>query len=226
MATLALGTTGVAYAQTAAAPSIDATGSVSPGKAGTKSKPKHATFKLSVKNNPASKTTAKSITIEFPSTLKVSTKGLNQCTVSDDTLITNPGKCSKAKAGPVGSASALLNPFATAPAPLSFKVQPYVGKNELLFKLSGSADAVLHGKISGKKLTIAITTELQKVAGTYSALNQLATTISAKKGSSSLITSTGCKGGKHSVKVTVGYANNPAPPSAPSASDTMDLRCS
>jgi hypothetical protein len=226
VAALAFGTTGVAIAQTPA-PSIDATGSGSPSKAGTKSKPKGVTFKLAVKNDPASKTTAKAIVVEFPSTIKVSTKGLNQCTVDDDTLINTPAKCSKAKAGPAGKADALLNPFATAPGPLSFTVQPYVGKNELLFKLSGSANAVLHGKISGRKMTIAITPELQQpLPNTYSALNGLSTTIKASKGKNNLLSTTGCKGGKHTVKVTVQYANNPNPPSAPSASDTIDLKCS
>ncbi len=79
VATLALGTAGVAIAQTPA-PSIESTGSGSPSKAGTKSKPKAVNFKLDVKNNAAAKTTAKSIKITFPSTIKVSTKGLDQCT--------------------------------------------------------------------------------------------------------------------------------------------------
>jgi hypothetical protein len=226
VAALALGTTGVAIAQTPA-PSIDATGSASPSKAGTKSKPKAVTFKLSVKNDPASKTTAKAIVIQFPSTIKVSTKGLTQCKATEQSLIDNPGQCSKAKAGPVGSAAALLNPFATTPGPLSFKVQPYVGNNELLFVLSGSADAVLHGKIKGSKMTIEITDTLQQpLPGVYSALNNLATTIKATKGKNSLISSTGCKGGKQTVKVTVQYANNPNPPSAASATETLDLKCS
>ena len=81
--------------------------------------------------------------------------------------------CSKAKAG-TGIARAVLNPFAATPGPLEFKVVPYVGKNEVLFLLSGSADAVLHGKISGKKMSIIITPQLQQpVPGVYSALNDL-----------------------------------------------------
>ena len=51
VAALAFGTTGVALAQNAA-PSIDATASGSPTKAGTKSKPKAVKFKLHVVNNP------------------------------------------------------------------------------------------------------------------------------------------------------------------------------
>jgi len=226
VATLVLSTTaGVAIAQTPE-PSIDVTASVSPTKAGTKSKPKAVTFKLKVTNNPASKTTAKSIAIKFPSTIKLSTKGLDQCTASDDALIANVNVCKKAFAGS-GSASALLNPTATTPGPLSFKVQPIVGKNELLFVLSGSANAVLHGAVKGSTLTIAITPQLQQpIPGVYSALNGLTTTISKKKGTKSLISTTGCKSKKHTVSVTVGYAPNPAAPAKPSATNTSDAKCS
>ena len=135
VAALAVSTAGVAYAQNPD-PSITATASVSPTKAGTKSKPKSETLKLKVVNDPASKTTAKSIEIKFPSTLKMSTKGLDQCTESDDqTLATNVNICKKEFAGPKGSAHAILNP--NAPANLNFQVQPIVGKNEMLFVLSG-----------------------------------------------------------------------------------------
>ncbi|WP_028065541.1 hypothetical protein [Solirubrobacter soli] len=223
-AALALGVSGIAYAQ--AEPSITATASVSPTKSGTKSKPKPVSLKLSVTNSPESKTTAKQIQIKLPSTLKVSTKGLPQCTASDDALTQNPSVCSSSKAGK-GSAKALLNPFATSPAPLTFVVTPYVGKNEILFLLSGAADAVLHGKVSGSKITIAITPELQQPApGVYSALNGLETTISKKKGKNSLISSVGCKSKKHTIGVTVGYANNPNPPAKPSASTNVDAKCS
>jgi len=225
VATLALGTAGVAIAQTPD-PTIDATAVAAPTKAGTKSKPKAVAFKLNVVNNAASKTTAKTITIKFPSTIKVSTKGLDQCKASDDSLIANPSQCKKSYAGS-GTASALLNPYATPPGPLAFRVQPIVGKNEILFVLSGSANAVLHGKISGGKLTIAITPQLQQpVPGVYSALNGLKTTIKKTKGSNSLISTVGCKSKKHTVNVTVAYAPNPTAPSKPSASDSVDLKCS
>ena len=225
IAALAFGTTGVALAQTPD-PTIEASVNASPTKAGTKSKPKAVTFNLAVVNDPASKTTAKSIEVAFPSTIKVSTKGLDQCTKSNDELIADVNVCKKSFAG-TGKASALLNPNATAPGPLSFNVQPIVGKNEILFVLSGSANAVLHGKIKGSKLTIAITPELQQpVPGVYSALNKLSTKIKKTKGSNSLISSVGCKNKKHTVKVTVGYAPNPNAPAKPSASDSVDVKCS
>ena len=225
VATLALGTAGIAYAQDTT-PSIEATGSGSPSKAGTKSKPAAVNFKLDVKNNALAKTTAKSIKITFPKTIKVSTKGLDQCTISDDALILDRNKCKKAFAGK-GKASANLNPFSTTPSPLKFEVQPIVGKNDLLFLLSGSADAVLHGKIKGQTMTISITPDLQQPApGVYSALNELAATIKAKKGKNSLISSVGCKGGKHTIGVEVAYVANPNPPAAASAKDSFDIKCS
>jgi hypothetical protein len=232
VATLALGSAGIAYAQNPA-PTIDVTASVSPTKAGTKSKPKSEKFKLQVVNNAASKTTAASIEVTFPSTLKVSTSGLTQCTASDTELIANINVCKSSIAG-TGSARALLNPNATSPAPLNFKVVPVVGKNELLFVLSGAADAVLHGPIKGRKMTIRIPDGSrpgepnlqQPVPGAYSALNDLTTTISKKKGSKALITSTGCKSKKHTIGVKVRYAPNPAPPAASSASNSSDAKCS
>src|SRR5689334_2816686 len=102
-----MGAAGIAYAQTA--PSISGTASISPSKAGTKSKPKGASFKLSVTNNPASNTTAKSIQITFPSTLKLSTKGLPACTKSDAELASgDPSKLCKASVAGSGTAHANL----------------------------------------------------------------------------------------------------------------------
>jgi hypothetical protein len=226
-AALALGVAGIAYAQTPE-PSVTATATTSPTKAGTKSKPKAEKVKLVVKNDPSSKTTAAKITITFPSTLKLSTSGLDQCTASDEELIASTAVCKKSIAG-TGTANAILNPFAS-PAPLHFKVTPLVGKNELLFFLAqepGAVKAVLHGKISGKKLTIAIPEFLQQPApGTYSALNDLTTTLSLKKGSKALITSVGCKSKKHTIGVSVGYVGNPNPPAKSSASANADAKCS
>jgi hypothetical protein len=224
-ATLAMGVAGVAYAQ---APSISATASLSPSKAGTAKKPKSTKLTLNVTNDPASKTTAKQITITLPSTLKLSTKGLPQCTKSDDAILAAPKTACKSSIAGSGTADALINPFAASPAPIHFTVTPMVGKNQLLFYLeAGSVQAVLHGKISGKKLTIAITPQLQQpVTGTYSALVGLKTTLSMKKGKNFLLSSTGCKSKKDTIGVSVAYAPNPNPPAAPSASTTADAKCS
>ncbi len=225
-AALALSVAGIAYAQTPP-PSVDVTASVSPTKAGTKSKPKSETLKLAVKNNRDSKTTAAKITITLPSTLKASTSGLDICKASDDALIADVNTCKKSIAGK-GTAHALVNPFAASPAQVEFKVVPVIANKQILFVLTSPiAQAVLHGKISGKKLTITITDELQQPApGTYSALLDLTTTLSKKKGSKALISSVGCKSKKHSIGVAIGFVPNPNPPAATSASATADAKCS
>jgi hypothetical protein len=226
-ASLALGAAGVAYAQTPA-PAPTSTVSISPTKSGSSSKPKAEKITLSVKNNAESKTTAAKIAITFPSTLKLSTKGLPQCTKSDNDILAAPKTACKSSIAGKGTANALLNPFATTPAPLAFSVLPMVGKNELLFYLeAGAVKAVLHGKISGKKLTITINPELQSPApNTYSALIDLSTSLSLKKGSASLISSTGCKSKKHTVKTTISYVPNPNPPSQSSATTSANAKCS
>jgi hypothetical protein len=229
VATAAFGTAGIAYAQNAA-PTPTVTASVSPTKAGTKSKPKLVKLKLAVKNNVAeSKATASTIAITFPSTLKLSTKGLDQCTVTDDELLAGPKSvCAKSVAG-TGEAHAIVNPYAS-PANVTFKVTPVIGKNELLFYLEqspGSVKAILHGKISGKKLTIKIPEFLQQPAqGTYSALSDLTTTLSKKKGKNFLVSSVGCKSKAHKISVTETFVPNPTPPAKSSATATGDAKCS
>ncbi len=226
VAAFTLGVTGVAQAQNPA-PSIDATVKVSPSKAGTKKKPKNEKFELFVKNNTESKTTASGVEVTLPSTLKLSLKGLTQCKASDDDLLSDINVCKSSIAGK-GEANALVNPFATSPAALKFTVTPVVGdKNELLFVLNSSiANAVLHGKIKGRKMTIAITDELQQPApGTFSALVDLKATLSKKKGKNYLFSSTGCKSKKHKVGVRVTYVPNPNPPAETSASDTAEAKC-
>ena len=226
VATLTLGVTGVAMAQNPA-PVLDATATVSPTKAGTKSKPKSEKFKLVVKNNEESKATASRITVTFPSTLKMSTSGLTVCKASDTELLADIDTCKSSVAG-TGEAHALVNPFAPNRAELEFKVTPIVGNKEILFVLdSNIADAVLHGKIKGSKMTIEIPKFLQMPApNTYSALLDLTTTLSKKKGSKALISSTGCKSKKHKVGVKVDFVGNPNPPAATSASDTAEAKCS
>jgi len=223
VATFALSLTGVAQAQQ---PKIDVSASVSPTKAGTKSKPKSEKFTLSVKNDPASKTTAGSIKVTLPSTLKLSTKGLTQCTASDNEIVSSAGAaCNKSKAG-TGSANAVL---LSSGLNVSFKVVPFVGKNELLFYLEASIGNkyVLHGKISGKTMTITIGPDLQQpLQGVYAALVDLKTTLQVKKGKNYLVASNGCKSKKHTVNVTVGYAPNPGAPPQPSASGSADAKCS
>jgi len=241
VATFAFGITGVAQAQD---PSIDVSASVSPGKAGTKSKPKNTKFTLSVTNDPASRTTAGSIKITLPSTLKLSTKGLAQCTASDDKIVSTLGKvCEDSIAGASakckyiagrkcnGSASAVLLNANGTTTPVLFDVIALVGKNEMLFVLHASIgnNYVTHGKISGKTMTITIGPALQQpLPGSplFAALVDLKTSLTLKKGKNYLFSSSGCKSKKHTINVTVGYAPNPNQPPKPSASGSADAKCS
>ena len=186
---------------------------VSPTKAGTKKKPRAATLKLSVKNNDESKTTASQIAVTLPSTMKLSTKGLNECKIEDEALLDGGAtKLCKSSIAGKGEAHAKLNPYSTSPAPINFKVTPLVGHNELLFYLeqtNGGVKALLHGTIKGRKLTIKISPELQQPApGAFSALSDLSTTLKAKKGKKNLLVTTGCTGGKHKVGVKISYVPN------------------
>jgi hypothetical protein len=228
-AALAIGGAGIAYAQNAA-PSITVKTSVSPSKAGTKKKPRAEKFTIDVQNNvDQSKATASTIKITFPSSLKLSTKGLPQCTKSDTALVNGgPSICKKSVAGS-GTSDAVAGPNTPTPAPISFKVTPIVGKNQMLYYLAATAvtqPAVLHGTIHGSSQTITIPPELQQPApGLFSAIVNLHTVISLKSGKHSLITSSKCSGGGHKIKVTETFVNNPTPPAAPTATATGTAPC-
>jgi len=62
--------------------------------------------------------------------------------------------------------------------------------------------------------------------GTFSALLDLTTELSKKKGTKALISSVGCKSKKHDIGVSVGYVPNPNPPAQSSASGTASAKCS
>lgn len=225
VATLALGVSGPAYAQNPA-PELDVNVKVSPTKAGTKKKPKNTKLSLEVKNSEESKATASRITVTLPSTLKLNTRGLPTCRASENDLIANVNVCRSSIAGK-GKAHALVNPFAPNRTELEFKITALVGSKQLLFVLdSDIADAVLYGKIKGRKMTINIPDFLQQPApGTYSALLDLSVNLSKKKGKRSLFTSTGCKSKAHKIGVKVDFVPNPNPPAASSASATGEARC-
>ena len=233
VAALAMGGAATAYAQVAP-PSFTVTPSVSPSKSGTKKKPKATTLTLKVVNNVQdSKATANEIKITLPSTLKLSTKGLPQCTKSDDAILNSAGAVCKASKAGGGTSDVILNPY-TNPAKITFQVTSLVGKNEMLFYLvSPIAKAVLHGKISGHTLTIRIPDGTkpgepnltQPAPGTYSAIANLTTKLSLKKGKKSLLTSVGCVSKKHKITVQEHFIPNPTPPSTATATATGFAAC-
>jgi len=234
----ALALAAVAIAQTP--PSIDVTATVSPSKAGTKTKPKSEKVNLTINNSRESQTSASKIEISFPKTLKLSTKGLKTCSVAK---LDAQGKanCPKGSLAGLGTAEALLNPTSANPASLKFNVSTFVaGKNLLAFYLeqqgtdSGVQQALpakitsVKNKVYGQKLTINIPKNLQQPApGAYSALVQIKNSLGLKSGDHALITSIGCpKVREHPIGVKVFYVPNPNPPAASSASSADGATCS
>jgi hypothetical protein len=129
----ALALAAVAMAQNPA-PTASLEVSVAPTKVGTKKKPKNGRLELKAETNRESKSTASRIEIFIPKGAKLSTKGLKSCAFGK---LNAQGKnsCPKGSKAGSGEADALLNPYATNPAPIKFVVTAFSGG-----KLS-SADA-------------------------------------------------------------------------------------
>jgi hypothetical protein len=228
-ATLAV-VTGAAVAQPS---DVTFTATVSPSKAGTKKKPKNTKIGFNMKvDKPA--TTVEFIDLTLPKGLKMSGKGLGNCTV-DDLAFEGPDACKSSAAGPQGTANAMLGKAGDTPAPLNFTVQPFVqDANTLLFYVaseSGSGIAVqspITGEITGggTKLRIRIPQELRQPGGVDASLTGLNQVFSAKKGKKYLVSSVGCKAGKHKFtgKLTfTARADGSAVPAAESA--TTSVKC-
>lgn len=212
---------------------VSSTASITPSKAGTKSKPKAVTLKTFIKNN-VPNTTASKIDILFPSTVKISGKGLTKCPVVEFSKPGGKANCPSASKAGTGLSHAVVGPDR---ARLDFNVSQYVGSDTTVIfyleQIGGSVTKALVGKISktsGKyrqKLSIAIPGDLQQPApGLYGALTDLRSTIYNKKGKNSLISTTDCKSKKHNFGTKLTFVNNPAPPPKPNASGAMTAKCS
>ena len=123
----------VAFAQNPA-PTAQLDVAMAPAKVGTKKKPKSGRLGISAQTRRESKSTANRIEIFIPKGAKMDTTGLKACSFSK---VNAGGKaaCPTASKAGTGSADALLNPYATSPAPIKFVVTVFNGG-----KLS-SADA-------------------------------------------------------------------------------------
>ncbi len=241
----ALCLTAVAMAQyPAPAPKLTIN-TASPKDAGTATNPKPARLKLLVKNNAASKTTMDTLDLYLPKTWKVNGKGLPACDHIKLATERNPSACPRGSKAGTGAANAVLGPYAANPSPLKFKVTVFNGtKKQLLFLLqqtNGSVETALKGivkKASGKygtRISIKVPDgkgeyaqfpNIQQPApGVYSALQDLSANIYLKKGSKSLLSSTGCSGGKYPFKATLRYSDNPTPPAKRTASSSTSKTC-
>lgn len=212
---------------------VSSTTSVSPKKAGTKKKPKATKITTTIKNNVPS-TTASTIEIDFPKTVKISGKGLTRCALAEFTKPGGKANCpAKSKAG-TGVSHAVTGPDRT---PLNFDVTAYVGgKNLVVFYIEqqqGTLSKALPGKISSasgkfkQKLVISIPKDLQSpLPGLYGSLTDLKSTLYNKKGSHSLISTLGCNKKKHTFGAKLTFVPNPGPPPQPTASGTSTAKCS
>jgi hypothetical protein len=196
-ASVALAIAAGAVAQT---PESSFTAKVSPADAGTRAKPTNTTLTFGVTLNKPN-TTVEFIDLTLPSTLKMSGKGLKRC--SQATLeAQGPTGCpAGSKAGPAGTAHAVLSPLNT---PLTFKVEPFVKDNDTLILYVAGLETLVQSPITGEitdnghKLRIAIPKELrQPVPGNDASLTGLTQTFKGKVGSKYLVSSTGCKNRKH-----------------------------
>jgi hypothetical protein len=197
-ATLAVATAGIAVAQDPNDAEATLTVTASPTKSGTKKKPKNLKvgFKLEV-DKPG--TTVEVIEMLLPKGTKISGKGFKKCSV-DDLIATGVTGCaSGSKAGPKGTANALVGPQS---APLNLDVYPFVeDANTLLFYLSqqgGGVQTVVKGEITsgGRKMAITIPDELRKPGGLDATLVGIDQVFSGKAKKKYIVSSTSCpKGG-------------------------------
>lgn len=220
----------VAIAQTA---DVESTASLTPSKAGTKSKPKPVRFKTFIKNN-VPNTTASTIDILVPSTVKVSGKGLTACPVTEFSKPGGKANCPSASKAGTGVSHAVVGPQRAA---LDFNVSVYVGGNTTIIfyieQIGGSVTKALVGKISSasgkfkQKISIGIPPDLQQPApGLYGALTDIRANLYNKKGSKSLFSSVDCKSKKHNFGAKLTFVPNPAPPPQTTASGTTIAKCS
>jgi hypothetical protein len=213
-------------------------------KAGTKKKPKNVTLDLFVENNVESKTTMDTLDVHMPKAFVLNGAGLPKC---DYAKLATEGTdaCPKGSKAGTGAANAVLGPHGAAPSPLAFTVTAFNGgKKEILFWLDqdgGDVEAALKGVVKkskgkyGQVLSIkvpdgkgeyaAFPNIQQPAPGVYSALVDLGAKISLKKGKKSLISSVGCKGGKHPFKAVLTYSDNPTPPASRTAETTDSTKC-
>jgi hypothetical protein len=199
-----------------------------PTDAGTTKKPKNVKLGFNQKVNMPG-TTVEIIDVLLPKGLKFSGKGFKKCNV-DDLVLEGITACpSGSKAGPKGTANALVGP---AGAPLNFDVYPFV-ENSTTFAIylsqqGGGVQSVVHGRITnkGRKLSITIPLELRQPGGLDATLVGLNQSFSGKVQKNYIVSSTSCpKGGwKVGSKLTFATRVDGTPPPAPESRESK-VKC-
>ena len=198
----------VSFAQT---PAATMTVKVSPADAGTAKKPKNSKIALKIENTATNRTMSK-LTITTAKTFKLSAEGLTKC--SKAKLEANgPAGCPKASRVGKGTAKALVGVTSPNPTSLTFDVTAVVtGAKTISFDLQGRelpVHVLAPGTLSGRKLTIQVPNQAQQPApGVYAGLVSLETTLTARKGSHYLASTTGCTKKKHPFSAVMTFVPN------------------
>jgi hypothetical protein len=199
---------------------------LAPAKAGTPQRPRNSRLTFSVAVNLPTATVGQ-IKLRWPATLRMSARGFTRCDF-DELVATGPTACPRgSSAGPRGTAAAAVGP---ARAPLNFQVFPFVeDANTLLFYLNqtgGGVQTVLRGEIRGRVLTITIPQELRMPGGLDATLTSINQQFSGRAGRNFLVSSTGCRGGEHTLSASLIFsARVDAAPVPPTSTSTVGLRC-
>ena len=231
-AVLSLAVTSVAMAQNTDPSAPDVKATVSPAKAGKKTRPKNSTLKLFVKNN-RTDATVSSITVFVAKNVKLNGKGFKFCSASK---LNSQGKtaCPAGSKAGSGTANAVVGPDRV---PLKFTVDAYIGsRNSIIFytqQVGGTVRKALVGKVKkasgkfGSKIVIKIDEDLQQPApSVFSSLVDLRTTIKAKRGKNYLVSTTGCpRDKKHRFGVKFSFNPNTTFPATGSVTGTTDTPC-
>jgi hypothetical protein len=211
IASASLAIAGGAIAQTTnsdGSATLDAT--LSPAKSGTAKKPRSVSLRANlVVAKPG--TTVEVIELKVSKKLKFSGKGFKKCNAEDLEFGGTAACPSGSKAGPRGTATAVIEPGG---APLDFEVFPFVeDANTFLFYLNGingnGVQAVVKGEITskGRKMRITIPLALrQPAAGLDATLTGIDQTFVGKSGRNAIVSSIGCKNRKHKVTGTLEFA--------------------
>jgi hypothetical protein len=215
----ACGTTAVA-----ATNAVTMKSSVSPKKAGTKTKPKNTVITTTITGNDHSKITT-AIDIQLPKTFNVSGKGFPTCGAAK--MVDSAGSACPAgsKVGH-GTANAMAGINTSAPFPVTFDVTAFVqsaSKVNFLLVARGlgnvyNAPGRLKKNTKGTLLHVVVPPGAQEpikssapgTTGLWATLTKLTTTLGAKRGSHLLIGSTGCKAHKQPLAVTLHLATPPS----------------
>lgn len=196
----------IAIAQTSAPAVVTVTGTVTPAKGGTKTKPINASTSIKFDVNPESNSTLAGIDYGIPRSLKISGAGFAKCSA---TTINNKGETqcpTKAKVG-TGAATALLGPGKT---PIQFTVNVYANGSDgltlALKQTNGSVQVAFDAKIANNRVAFTIPSNVQQPApGLYSYVTSVTANLGPAKSVKYIKKRVRVKGKKKTIKVKKTY---------------------